>query len=66
MKALSLKIGDTVGIFSPLYPGSNISPETTELAIKFLENKGFNILRGREYWTGTSLSTRNIKICSCL
>jgi len=63
MKAHALKIGDTIGIFSPSYPGSNISLEATELAIKFLENKGFNILRGsltgqRDHYRSGSIKER--------
>jgi muramoyltetrapeptide carboxypeptidase LdcA involved in peptidoglycan recycling len=63
MKPPALKIGDTIGIFSPSYPGSSISPEASELAIKFLEGKGYNVLRGSltgklDYYRSGSIKER--------
>lgn len=41
-----LKMGDTIGIFSPSSPASALNPERYARAKRFLEGKGFNLLEG--------------------
>lgn len=41
-----LKIGDSIGIFSPSSPITYLCPKRFERAIKYLQNRGFRIIEG--------------------
>ncbi len=41
-----LKEGDKIGIYSPSSPITNTSPKRTERAIRFLQDKGFEVIKG--------------------
>ena len=42
----SLKAGDTIGVFSPSAPATAWIPERTRLAVRFLEDRGFQVRLG--------------------
>lgn len=59
----TLKKGDSIGIFSPSSPITKTSPNRTKRAIKYLEDKGFKVVKGAltgksDYYRSGSIKER--------
>ncbi len=42
-----LKTGDTIGIFTSSYPMTAVAPHAAELAVSFLESRGYGVKLGK-------------------
>ncbi|WP_100065355.1 S66 family peptidase [Miniphocaeibacter massiliensis] len=63
MKLEKLKIGDSIGIFSPSNPGIYKNPKRYKRGKEFLENKGFKVVEGKlsnkhDYYRSGSIEER--------
>lgn len=59
----TLKKGDCIGVFSPSSPITKTSPNRTKRAIKYLEDKGFKVVKGAltgksDYYRSGSIKER--------